>query len=300
MVDLHPAQGNRTVRRTLALLRRSLLSLLSEDVQQSLLTCRIHLTALWCLLLNRLLLGLSGLLRRELLSPTETTLSLRGLAPRIDRCCQILRRREALGRSRVLRLRLLELRLLNRWELLLLLDGCLELRLLNVLLLLDGCLLLLDGCLLLLVRLSLTGLLRVLVHRELRRCVLRLVQLGCLELALFEGSVGNVLDAEVAAHREALGTGSTDGVGNGLLLLACRVDRAKAVVIRHLRVTLVGLDRDDHLPLGISRLPELQFLGLDVTLLNHRGFLGDGSFVHCPEQLVASGFCSTAHEEVVD
>lgn len=223
MVDLHPAQGNRTVRRTLALLRRSLLSLLSEDVQQSLLTCRIHLSSLWCLLLNRLLLRLSGLLWRELLPPTETTLSLRRLAPRIDRCCQILRRREALGRSRILCLRLLELRLLCRWESLgcltlrreLLLRRCLELRLLNRSLVL---LLLLDGCLL--VGLSLTVLLRVLVHRELRRCVLRLVQLGCLELTLFEGSVGNVLDAEVAAHRETLGTGSADGVGNGLLLLA--------------------------------------------------------------------------------
>lgn len=241
VVDLRPAQGNRTDHRTLALLRSlALLSLLlGEDVQQSLLARRVHIsTALWSLslLLNRLLLGLSGLLLRELL----------------------LLLREPLG--------LLELRLLSLGELLLLLLReplsllrLLELRLLNRLL-----------NRLLLVRLSLSGLGRVLVHRELRAGVLRGVELGCAELALFERCVSDVRDLESAADLQSLCAGSANSISDGCLLLAGSVDATEPVVVRVLRVALLGLNGDHQLPLGLIGLcPVLQFLGLRVSLLDH-------------------------------
>lgn len=261
VVDLRPAQGNRTAHRTLALLRSLALLSLLEDVQQRLLSRRIHISPLSLRgqLLNLLLLGLSGLLRRELLSPTETTLSLRSLTPRID-WCRLLR--EPLG--------LLELRLLSLGELLLLLLReplsllrLLELRLLNLLLnrLLNR---------LLLVRLSLSGLGRVLVHRELRAGVLRGVELGCAELALFERCVSDVRDLESAADLQSLCAGSANSISDGCLLLAGSVDATEPVVVRILRVALLGLNGDHQLPLGLIGLcPVLQFLGLRVSLLDH-------------------------------
>lgn len=243
VVDLRPAQGNRTARRTLALLSL----LLGEDVQQRLLSRRVHISAaLWSLSLNRLLLGLSGLLLRELLLLRESTLSLNRLL------------REPLG--------LLELRLLSLGELLLLLLReplsllrLLELRLLNLLL-----------NRLLLVRLSLSGLGRVLVHRELRAGVLRGVELGCAELALFERCVSDVRDLESAADLQSLCAGSANSISDGCLLLAGSVDATEPVVVRILRVALLGLNGDHQLPLGLIGLcPVLQFLGLRVSLLDH-------------------------------
>lgn len=244
-VDLRPAQGNRTARRTLALLSL----LLSEDVQQRLLSRRVHISAaLWSLSLNRLLLGLSGLLLRELLLLRESTLSL--LLNRLLR--------EPLG--------LLELRLLSLGELLLLLLReplsllrLLELRLLSLLL-----------NRLLLVRLSLSGLGRVLVHRELGAGVLRGVELGCAELALFERCVSDVRDLESAADLQSLCAGSANSISDGCLLLAGSVDATEPVVVRILRVALLGLNGDHQLPLGLIGLcPVLQFLGLRVSLLDH-------------------------------
>lgn len=250
VVDLRPAQGNRTAHRTLALLRSLALLSLLEDVQQRLLSRRIHISSLSLRgqLLNLLLLGLSGLLLRE------STLSLRRLAPRIDR----LLLREPLG--------LLELRLLSLGELLLLLLReplsllrLLELRLLNLLL-----------NRLLLVRLSLSGLSRVLVHRELRAGVLRGVELGCAELALFERCVSDVRDLESAADLQSLCAGSANSISDGCLLLAGSVDATEPVVVRILRVALLGLNGDHQLPLGLIGLcPVLQFLGLRVSLLDH-------------------------------
>lgn len=243
VVDLRPAQGNRTARRTLALLSL----LLGEDVQQRLLSRRVHISAaLWSLSLNRLLLGLSGLLLRELLLLRESTLSLNRLL------------REPLG--------LLELRLLSLGELLLLLLReplsllrLLELRLLSLLL-----------NRLLLVRLSLSGLGRVLVHRELRAGVLRGVELGCAELALFERCVSDVRDLESAADLQSLCAGSANSISDGCLLLAGSVDATEPVVVRILRVALLGLNGDHQLPLGLIGLcPVLQFLGLRVSLLDH-------------------------------
>lgn len=256
VVDLRPAQGNRTAHRTLALLRSLALLSLLEDVQQRLLSRRIHISPLSLRgqLLNLLLLRLSGLLRRELLSPTESTLSLRSLTPRIDGCRLL---REPLG--------LLELRLLSLGELLLLLREplsllrLLELRLLNLLL-----------NRLLLVRLSLSGLGRVLVHRELRAGVLRGVELGCAELALFERCVSDVRDLESAADLQSLCAGSANSISDGCLLLAGSVDATEPVVVRILRVALLGLNGDHQLPLGLIGLcPVLQFLGLRVSLLDH-------------------------------
>lgn len=256
VVDLRPAQGNRTAHRTLALLRSLALLSLLEDVQQRLLSRRIHISPLSLRgqLLNLLLLGLSGLLLRELLLLRESTLSLRRLAPRIDR----LLLREPLG--------LLELRLLSLGELLLLLLReslsllrLLELRLLNLLL-----------NRLLLVGLSLSGLGRVLVHRELRAGVLRGVELGCAELALFERCVSDVRDLESTADLQSLCAGSANSISDGCLLLAGSVDATEPVVVRILRVALLGLNGDHQLPLGLIGLcPVLQFLGLRVSLLDH-------------------------------
>lgn len=240
VVDLRPAQGNRTAHRTLALLRSLALLSLLEDVQQRLLSRRIHISPLSLRgqLLNLLLLRLSGLLRRELLSPTESTLSLRSLTPRIDGCRLL---REPLG--------LLELRLLSLGELLLLLREplsllrLLELRLLNLLL-----------NRLLLVRLSLSGLGRVLVHRELWAGVLRGVELGCAELALFERCVSDVRDLESAADLQSLCAGSANSISDGCLLLAGSVDATEPVVVRILRVALLGLNGDHQLPLGLIGL----------------------------------------------
>ena len=256
VVDLRLAQGNRTVHRTL-LLEIALCSLLSEDVQQRLLSRRVDVSATLSLLLNRLLLN------------RETALSLRRLAPRV-----VLRSllREPLG--------LLELRLLCLGELLLLLreslsllrllelrllDRLLELRLLNRLLVLRLLL-----CRWVLVRLSLTGLLGLLVHRELRAGVLRAVELGCAELTLFERCVPDVRDLQCATDFQSLCAGIANRVSDGSLLLARGVDATEAVVVGVLRVALLSLDRDDQLPLGLIVLgPELQFLGLRVSLLDH-------------------------------
>lgn len=256
VVDLRPAQGNRTAHRTLALLRSLALLSLLEDVQQRLLSRRIHISPLSLRgqLLNLLLLRLSGLLRRELLSPTESTLSLRSLTPRIDGCRLL---REPLGL-----LSLGELLLLLLREPLSLLR-LLELRLLNLLLnrLLNR---------LLLVRLSLSGLGRVLVHRELGAGVLRGVELGCAELALFERCVPDVRDLESAADLQSLCAGSANSISDGCLLLAGSVDATEPVVVRILRVALLGLNGDHQLPLGLIGLcPVLQFLGLRVSLLDH-------------------------------